>query len=329
MIRRALIIAAFAGFAHALAAAPAHAQGLVPRADALLRAGRVRSAEVLYFAATRRQPRDPEARFALGRYLASRGALRVGAVLIEEGRQFGGDSAQAAALLAPIYARLEDFRALTRLRHAALAPGELARARWLEANAPAVAGPDTVTLPLRPTEARGSLGMIPILIGRDTVLLAIDPSVAGIVMDSALARSPGVRVFDAAGAVERPAVVQRVALGRLQLRNVPVTLAPRRHAPARGAVGLDWLARWAPTFDPAGARTVTLRRAGELPPTFSRRGQYVPLMLGLPGAGGVAAAGAWIAVPGGLARLEGAEVARLRTSRVTLDPKRGELLIEP
>lgn len=327
-MRRLLALLIFAGVAHGAVAAPVGAQGLVPRADQLLRAGRVRSAEVLYFAATRRQPRDPEARFALGRYLASRGALRVGAVLIEEGRQFGGDSARAASLLAPIYARLEDFRALARLRHAALAPGELARARWLETNAPTIVGPDSVILPLRPTASRDALGVMPFVIGADTVHVEIDPSVSGLVLDRAHARAPGVRAFDAAGAATQPAVAQRVTLGRMNLRNVPVTLGDLGGA-GRGAVGLDWLARWAPTIDHARTRTVTLRRSGEVPATGVRRGQRLALMFEIPGAGGTPMAGPWIAVPGGIARLEGAEVTRIRSARVTLDAKRGELLIEP
>jgi hypothetical protein len=53
------------------------------------------------------------------------------------------------------------------------------------------------------------------------------------------------------------------------------------------------------------------------------------MMFELPGAGGSALPGPWIAVPGGIARVAGPEVARLRTSRVTLDAKRGELLIHP
>src|SRR5581483_3952950 len=71
--------------------AGAGAQGLVARADTLLVAGRVFAAESLYYYAVRIDPRNPTARLALGKYLAERGALKVGAVLMEEARYFGGD----------------------------------------------------------------------------------------------------------------------------------------------------------------------------------------------------------------------------------------------
>src|SRR5687768_11679768 len=83
-------------------------QSELARADALLKAGRVEAAEALYYREARRRPRDPAARMALGRYLASRGATRIGAVLIEEARFFGANPAVAALHLAPIYARLGD-----------------------------------------------------------------------------------------------------------------------------------------------------------------------------------------------------------------------------
>src|ERR687893_510978 len=73
------------------------------------------------------------ARLALGRYLAARGALKVGAVLMEEARFFGGDAAAVAVSLAPIYARLGDFRALTSLPASPLGRAERARAEWLRA----------------------------------------------------------------------------------------------------------------------------------------------------------------------------------------------------
>ena len=312
----------------ALSAREAAAQREVPRAHAYLRAGRVSRAEALYFLAARRRPRDPEARFALGEYLASRGASRVGAVLIEEARRFGGDSARAAALLAPIYARLEDFGALTRLAHARLAPGELARARWLQANGPTIGGPDSVTLPLTPTAATSAFGTIRLIVAGDTVRAEIDASASGLVLDQSLARSPGIRAFDAAGAARQPAVVTRAMLGPFTLRNAPATLADLGGT-GRAKVGLDWIARWAPTMDPGFSRTITLRRSGRIPRAVAARAtSRVPLLLSIPGSNGLPIPGPWIAVPGGLARLGAAEVATMRTGRVTLDSRRGELLID-
>src|SRR5437870_2911921 len=79
----------------------ASAQWGVWSGDSLLAAGRLVSAESAYYATARANPRDPIARAALGRFLAARGATRVGAVLLEEARQFGGDSAAIARALLP------------------------------------------------------------------------------------------------------------------------------------------------------------------------------------------------------------------------------------
>src|SRR5918997_98123 len=132
-----------AAAAMCLAAAPA---------GALPRAGRVEAAEALYYREARRRPRDPAARLALGRYLASRGATRIGAVLIEEARFFGASPALAALHLAPLYARLGDYKALALLPAAPLSAGERARAEWLAKNPSVVAGPESLTVALAPPE---------------------------------------------------------------------------------------------------------------------------------------------------------------------------------
>ncbi|MDB4880677.1 MAG: hypothetical protein JWL60_2123 [Gemmatimonadetes bacterium] len=90
-----------------LAAAPAaRAQRIVPslpvsRADALLAAGQWEEAEDAYYALSRVRPREPNARAALGRYLAMKGAIVPGTILIEEAQKFGLDPATTRALLAP------------------------------------------------------------------------------------------------------------------------------------------------------------------------------------------------------------------------------------
>ena len=95
-------------------AAPAQAQWGVWGADSLLAAGRVTAAESLYYAASSASPRDPGPRAALGRYLAARGALRIGAVLLEEARVFGGDTASLARALSRCIA---PSVTIARLRH--------------------------------------------------------------------------------------------------------------------------------------------------------------------------------------------------------------------
>lgn len=102
------VFRSFAGAAAALLALgqALAAQRIVPslpatRADALLEAGRWPEAEDAYYAQSRVRPREPFARAALGRYLAMRGAIVPGTILIEEAQKFGLDAATARALLAP------------------------------------------------------------------------------------------------------------------------------------------------------------------------------------------------------------------------------------
>jgi hypothetical protein len=71
------------------------------RADSLLAAGRWAEAENLFYAQSRANPREPYARAALGRYLAMKGALLPGTILIEEAQKFGLDPALAHSLLVP------------------------------------------------------------------------------------------------------------------------------------------------------------------------------------------------------------------------------------
>jgi len=224
---------------------------LVARGDSLLRAGNAAAAEAHYYEAARRRPRDPAARLALGRYLAARGALKVGAVLMEEARFFGGDAATVAASLAPVYTRLGDFRALTSLPSSPLGPAERARAEWLRANLPAATGPDSTTLAYVPLDS-GPVGRVTITVGAKKVEALLDPATQGLVLDRSLASE--LRTFGDG----RVAVATRLQLGGIELANVPArveSLGPAR--PAR--IGLDVLADRSPSFEPAAGR-LTLRR---------------------------------------------------------------------
>src|ERR687896_2075315 len=125
-----LLVTATPGLAAQAATRVPTAPGDLARADALLKSGRVEAAEALYYREARRRPRDPAARLALGRYLAARGATRIGAVLIEEARFFGANPAVAALHLAPLYARLGDYKALALLPAAPVSAAERARAEW-------------------------------------------------------------------------------------------------------------------------------------------------------------------------------------------------------
>lgn len=90
--------------AGALPNVAAHAQrAQLPRtrADMLLESGLWPQAEEAFYAQSSARTRDPVARAALGRYLAMKGAVLPGTVLIEEAMQFGLDSALGQRLLRP------------------------------------------------------------------------------------------------------------------------------------------------------------------------------------------------------------------------------------
>ena len=56
----------------------------------------------MLYADVRSRPRDPEARARLGRYLAMKGALRPGLVLVDEAVEFGLSTETARAIAVPI-----------------------------------------------------------------------------------------------------------------------------------------------------------------------------------------------------------------------------------
>jgi hypothetical protein len=109
LARQALTLAAGLVLATATSAAAQWARSPLPRsrADVLLDAGLWPQAEEAYYAQSRLRPRAPVPRAALGRYLAMKGAVMPGVVLIEEALRFGLDSAVARALLAPWRSVLE------------------------------------------------------------------------------------------------------------------------------------------------------------------------------------------------------------------------------
>lgn len=281
-------------------------------ADSLMRAGQVFRAESLYYLAVRREPRSPEARLALGRYLAARGALKVGAVLMEEARFFGGDPAQVARELAPVYARMGDYRALAMLPSSPLGEAERARADWLRAAPPSHQGPDSVVIPFR--ASGDGLGTIAIAVGRDTLEATVDPTARGLVLDTAWRRREGIRTFGATRAV---GVVPSVRIGALTMTNVSTAFAPTGRA-RRARIGLDALAAFTPTFDAAAGRA-TLRR-GEWSATRAPRGERVPTLL-LP-------SGLWLVRAGGVVPLAG-EPGRavLGDAPWTLQARRGEIVV--
>ena len=105
MTFRSLALGALAllGAAPALARAQGrHGMGLRPtHADSLLAEGRWAEAEAAFYQQSEIAPRDPIARVALGQFIAMKGAVRPGLVLIAEARKFGLDRRIATELVAP------------------------------------------------------------------------------------------------------------------------------------------------------------------------------------------------------------------------------------
>jgi hypothetical protein len=145
------------------------------RADVLLDAGLWPQAEEAYYAQSRQRPRAPMPRAALGRYLAMKGAVTPGVVLIEEALSFGLDSAMARALLRPWRAVLE-WREIAKLR----ADSTLVVRAPRDSTA-------LFQLPLPARAADGSLGAV-----GDTVWADVVPRLIG--SDSLYTRTPRIGV---------------------------------------------------------------------------------------------------------------------------------------
>ena len=302
-------------------ARPAGAQWALIQADSLLASGRVAAAESLYYAASSAHPRDAVARAALGRYLAARGALRIGAVLLEEARLFGGDTAGIARSLVPIYGSLGDYRALATLPASPLSDVERKRVGWLVGHAPVLEFPDSVAvLDYRPVTDGSGLGVISVTVAERRIDAVIDPRVTGVVLRGSARRRRGLKVFgtDSSGAI---AVVPELRLGDVALTNVPARLENDlplvKGAPPLSSIGLDVVQRLAPTFDP-NAKTITLRRTGQVAPGTT--GTRLPILL--------ATAGLLVLVDGQWQPMWSRSAADLlATRRWTLDAKRGVVVL--
>ena len=291
----------------------AGAQSPVQRANALLESGQVFAAESLYYDAVRLAPRDPEARLALGKYLGSRGRLKIGAVLMEEARFFGGDAKMIAEGLVPVYHHLGDFRSLAALPGSPLSRAERTRAAWLRDNAPAASGSDSTQV--KWISAETGFGQVILALGSDTVTATIDPAIQGLILESAWRHRPIVRVFPSeprADASSTTAVANTVRIGQITLHNVMARIEP-----GASRIGLDVLARLAPTFD-AVEGSINLRKSGKL----ARRpaGERVPTV--------VNTAGTWLVQNQSLVAINGPGAKQMLGGRWTLNARRGETIVE-
>ena len=176
MIDRLLL--AIAGVLLALAPAASDTpDGELPRSEAesLIDAGRWAEAEEMLYAGVRARPRDPIARARLGRYLAMKGALRPGLVLVEEAGEFGLPSATVRSLAAPIHTLLD----------------------WRER---AASSARDETIAVRPPARNGALMRFPIERAADGDTLWADLVPRMVAFDSASGATPivGLETIDAA-----------------------------------------------------------------------------------------------------------------------------------
>ena len=229
MTRRRLL--ALASVMVLLAPRTSRAQdGVLPRSDAesLIDAGRWTEAEDRLYAGVRARPRDPIARARLGRYLAMKGALRPGLVLVEEAGEFGLPSSTVRALATPIRTLLD----------------------WRERVASSARDS---TIFVRPSTRAGVLMEFPLerVAGGDTVWADLVPRM--VALDSAFGANPRVGIetidaavpaFDVANHVVRlsadprsslRAVGRRYSVLRSE-RDVLVLLAPGRVRPLAEAL---------------------------------------------------------------------------------------------
>jgi hypothetical protein len=298
-------------------------------ADSLLNRGALERAESLYYAAVRARPRDPVARWALGRYLAERGAPRVAATLMEEALQFGGEPHVIGPDLAALYERLDEYRELLGLAGAPLSVGERNRATWLLEHPRRVIAPDTLLIAqYRESPASsGYLGALTIRVDGRPLDAAIAARGTGLVIADTnaivqrLHRFPTPAGSAARGSPSLAAAADSIGIGRLSLTNVPVTVAPIDGG-AQATIGVDLLGRFAPTFDAHTSR-IELRPAGSIAPGGTLAGATILPTLLTRDELRVHQAGGWLAA-------SSPQIVGLLTGRRwTLDARRGLLVIEP
>ena len=293
-----------------------------PRADSLLNAGALQRAESLYYAGVQARPRDPMARLALGRYLASRGAPRVGMTLLEEAVQFGGDPAVVNADLAPIYLVLGEYHKLRALKASPLSAAERERAQWLVARSTKLVAPDsTATLTYHKSADATSLGRVAIRVNGRAIDAMISPREHGIIIADTAAVTKRLHLFKSGASTKAsgssPAIADSIGLGQISLADYPVTVRSLANK-QQVLIGLDVLGRFAPTFEPAADR-MTLHVAGTVPRSLGA--EELPTLL-VRNDFRVLRAGAWSSID------QPQVLETLTRKRWTYDARRGQLTID-
>jgi hypothetical protein len=316
-LRRVLRQAGVAAFVAGMVVVPpaVHAQGsrrVDPSATELaISVGRLDLAEAVLFEEARRAPREPTVRGALGIFLAGRGKFLVGATLLEEALQFGGDTASIQERLLEVYRWAAQYDRTAALPEARMIPEE--REAMRRAAGTAVGGAAAAIVPLQPNEAFG-LGRFTLLVGSEPVDADIQPLTTGVQLPASPALFGAVEPVSARGDTTW-AVARTLSIGRVTIGPVPVQLVPGLRT---ARIGLDVLGQLSPTFDGA-ARTLTVRSSDAAPTGDAR-----PFLLTFPGLTFVAREGQPpVPLNGNAGR------SALRGRRWTLDLASGAIVIEP
>jgi hypothetical protein len=320
-MRHRVRIASFAVLA--LAAPVARAQD-VRIADSLLRQGFVDRAETEYYAASRARPRDPAARFALGKYLLDRGAFRIGATLIDEAMQFGYDRATGSVALVRVYMNLGEYVAADRFAlSAGLPPEERALIKWLAARSPRADSVDAAALvAFNRVGIPGYLGTVRMRLNGQSITALVSPnSTCGVQVPDTAAVVSTLHRFGSGATPSGVsyAAADSLAFGRMSMRNIPIELVRAREL-QQVVICLGMLARFAPTFD-SRANLLTLHGNGVAAPPS--RASMVAALLDVGGEFSVLRGTTWSP----LGSREAAVL--LGDRRWILDPRRRQVAIEP
>jgi len=245
--------------------------------------------------------------------------------LFEEALQFGGDASVVGADLAPVYLSLGEYHKLSALRSSPLSNGERERARWLVAHSTKLSAPDSATtLPYRKSAEPGALGQVVVRINGRSLDATITSRERGIVVSDTSALGKRLRTFripaDARGASSTalPGVIDSIAFGRLTLADYPVSVRALGDN-QQVLIGIDVIARFAPTFDPRGER-LTLRTSGTIAKNVAGADELPTLLT---------RNDLRVLQAGGWASIDQPQIARLLTTRRwTFDARRGQLTIE-
>lgn len=282
-------------------------------ADQAIAAGKFGYAENLLFYTSSLNTRDHAARAALGAFMAARGRLLVGATLLEEAMQFGGDSTSIQTRLFEIYRWDGRFAQAASQRLARVAPE--VRAAFARVAQAAVTGAPSATVPMQPNEFFG-LGRIAVRVGGERIDADIQPLLSGVQLPAAMPLFAALESVIAHGDTTF-AIAPTIAIGGVMVGPVPVMLVPGIRT---GRIGLDVLALLRPSLDQrAGTLTV---RSTEPSPTVAESQRRL-ILLGFPGVSYLARDG-----EGAVALHTPAGRAGLRGMRWTLDVSAGAILIE-